>query len=133
MTDQVDDGAVTSAGAFIRENTVGFTFCEAEQCIPYSNIRTTRESGIKKAMEQLRGEKWNEDYSLVAIEIVPEDAAAREAFPTPLSDFADMTEEQVMPMICFNVTIKSRFAHFLASFIYIYIYIYIYTYISPDR
>jgi len=119
-TNQVDSDAVTSAGIFVRDNTIGFTFCSAEQCFAFSNIRTTRESGIQRAMEQLQGEQWNEDYSLIAIEKVPEDAAARADYPTPLSEFADMTEDEVIPMICFTFTLKSRFAHFFASFIYMY-------------
>ena len=104
-----------NAQEFIRQHTVGFTHCDAKQCLPYSNIRTLRESGIVRAMTQLRSEGWNEDYNVVAIEIIPEDEEARQAYPTPLSEFTDMSVEEV---ILYIVDLEIRFAHVYGSFFF---------------
>ena len=104
-----------NAQEFIRQHTVGFTPCAATQCVPYSNIRTLRESGIKRAMTQLKNEGWNEDYNVVAIEIISEDEEARQAYPTPLSEFTEMSVKEV---ILYIVDLEIRFAHVYGSFFF---------------
>lgn len=90
-----DEEKKRSVSDIVREKTVCFTFCKAELCEPFSNIRKINECEITKIQNQLKDEGWNGSYSIVAIELVPKDADAADKYPTPLHELSAMSDEKV--------------------------------------
>ena len=95
------DSESTNISKKIQEKTVGFTFCTADQCSAYSNIRKINEAEIKNTIESLRGTGWDADHLIVAVELAPAPGSEEaKSYPTSLLKLKEMSIEEVSIYRC---------------------------------
>ena len=82
----------------IDAKTIGFFYVNPNQLSPFSNIRKVREAQIGKVITSLAANGWDSSYSILAMEMVPQEGSPEaRTYPTSLEQLSDLSEEEVRP------------------------------------
>ena len=82
----------------IDAKTIGFFYVNPNQMSPFSNIRKVREAQLGKVITSLALNGWDSSYSILAMEMVPEEGTPEaRTYPTSLQKLSSLSEEEVRP------------------------------------
>ena len=85
----------------IDKKTIGFLYANPQQLISFTDIRKIRENQLIKVAGSLSSHGWDSSYSILAIEMVPEEGTPEaKAHLSSLEKLSSLSEEEVRPAFC---------------------------------